>query len=165
MRAYLPLIEIALAEIFQPEREQMQRTLEGLVRENQSRGGTMNAFRYEGLLYSVIPLKHVIHDRPRDLDPTLEKSFLRYQKRMDRFERDFKKIRQAISMVVSKCRSQQQLRDALPDSITHLVPGLKDLPRHDIEGCVLKDKPHLHRQFTEAMDIALDYIANRLIYS
>lgn len=158
------LVDPVLVEIFYTEREFLDRELINIVTENQSLGGTMNAFRFEGELYSLVNMRSIRGIDISYLHPSLEKAMKRYVKRTDQLQIDMKRLRHALSMVISKCRHHQDVRDVLPDVIANKIPAFQSLDRIREEGFVLRDKPELLAQFNEAMDIALTYQANRLLY-
>lgn len=164
MTNFKSLIDPVLAEIFGKEQDHLDSVLSNLIDQNQALGGTMNAFRVDGKLVSLIPIKHLRGVKISPLSSDLEASYRRYDDRQSQLNSDKKKILHALSMVVSKCRHAQDLRDCLPDVISNQIPAFQRMERMNQEGFVLNEHPMLLKQYQKAMDIALYYQANRLIH-
>lgn len=158
------LIDAVLLETFQHEQERLKNDFEQLVIENQTRGGTMNGFRYEGLLYAVIPLNKFRQENIANLAEDLVPAFQRYMESKNRLEKDIQRIRNSLSVVLNKCRHPQDVRDVLPEVIVCKVDKFRGMDRIREEGWVLRDFPHLKAQFESAIELLCFYQANRLIY-
>ena len=160
----MELLDPMVAALMDPEKERLTNLLERLILSNQKLGGTMNAFYHLGIMYSVISVHHLRGIQVKNLDPALVHEFEVYLEDRDRYETDRKKLSQALSVVLPKCRSLQAIRDALPEALVGFIPQLRGMERMDPEGFLLRSNPMLHEQFKKASDIALYYIANRMVY-
>jgi hypothetical protein len=161
---YQGLVDPVLVEIFSGEKLHLNKVLDSILRENQQMGGTMNAFRYESHLYSSVDPKTLRSVSVSDLNSTLVKPVKRYIKDLNQLKIDMMKLRNALSMVLTKCHNIQDCRDALPDIISSKIPEMRGMERIKEEGHVLRNKPELLNQFKQVMEIGLYYQANRLIY-
>jgi hypothetical protein len=159
------LVDPVLAEIFSNERKLLDKSLNNITKENQTLGGTMGCFRFNGEILSVTPLRLNLGLIIKDIHPDLVGSAQRYTLRCEKLRADIQKLRHALSTVIGKCSHLQDVRDVLPDVIGNKIPELQGLDRLKPEGYVLRDKPSLLKQFNECMEIALLYQANQLIYS
>lgn len=136
-----------------------------LVQINREAGGTKYGFLYAGQIYSSLLPKH---RRGMSFGPVvsqLEGEAAELRRLAVKLEADERKFRQSMSVVLSKCRSLQDVRDVLPEVVIRDVPKLQELSRIRAEGFLLQDHPVLKRQYDNAVEIAKYYIANRLIYT
>ena len=147
-----------------PEKERLDRTLDQLIITNQKRGGTMNAFYYQGLLYANTPTKYLRGIQVANLDQDLEHEFEVYLSDFRLLKENLKRLTQAMSVILPKCRNAQQVRDAIPEALVMFIPQFRGMERMDPEGFLLRSNPMLHEQFQQAIQIALYYVANRIIY-
>jgi|TARA_B110000902_G_scaffold89221_1_gene105952 hypothetical protein len=159
------LVDPVLVEIFSNERKLLDTSLNNIIKENQTLGGTMGCFRFNGEILSVTSLRLNLGSIIKDIHPDLVGSAQRYALRCEKLTADVKKLRHALSTVIGKCSHPQDVRDVLPDVIGNKIPELQGIDRLKPEGHVLRDKPALLKQFNECMEIALVYQANQLIYS
>lgn len=156
-------IDPILVEIFSGEQNSLDKQLMYLVVENQAMGGTMNAFTTTDGISAVVPHSTLRGVKIAPLHMSLMSMYDRYKTRSTKLKKDMKKIRHALSMVLSKCTHEQDIRDIIPDVIANKVPELKGIPRHREEGFILIDRPSLLKQFNDSMEIAFFYQANRLM--
>jgi hypothetical protein len=152
-------------DLFAHEIQYINQTFEKLVIENQSLGGTMNVFLYDGEYRSHLP-HHLVKGvkNVREVQPTLYPAMQKHLERVRAYERDKRFVLNAFSVVGQKCNSIQDMRDVLPEPLVAEVPSLKRMERMREEGWLLFDNPLLLRQFREAVEIVLYYKVNRLIY-
>jgi hypothetical protein len=159
------LVDPVLVGIFCDERKLLDTSLINLTKENQTLGGTMGCFRFNGDILTVNSLRLTLGSTIKDIHPDLVGSAERYTLRCEKLKADVKKLRHALSTVIGKCSDRQDVRDVLPDVIGNKIPALQGIVRLKPEGYVLRDKPVLLKQFNDCMEIALIYQANQLIYS
>lgn len=156
------IVSHAFSELFEPEKKAQRRKLELLIVENQAMGGTMGAFRFEGILITLQSTKAFRGQEVLCLRKELEPAYRLIQKAEKNLSQDILRIKQALSMVVPKCRNLQDLRDNLPEAMVSKIPSLSSIPRINEEGFSLNDRPHLIDQFRKASDLVFRYQANRL---
>ena len=158
-------VDALVASILDLEEGRLGRERDAIIRENQALGGTMNVFLYRGALHSSLPGFRIRDIGPiaglhRDLHARMD----RYLERRERLGRDRTRIRNALSVVGLRCRTRQELRDVLPETLVAQVPALARMARSREEGYLLAGNPVLLRQFRDMVDLVLDYQANRLLY-
>lgn len=73
-------------------------------------------------------------------------------------------VRQALVTVLADCRSEQDIRDALPDCIAEIIEPLRSLPRTREEAFTLKDKPRQLKQWLKTRPNIDVYASARLIF-
>ena len=156
------LIDPVLIKIFSEEREYLNNQFNVIIEENQAKGGSMSAFRYNGCSYTNASIKDTRNDI-RELDPTLHERFATYLEGMTQLQKDTKRIKNILSTVMRKCSHPQDFRDVLPDALSCDIPELSGMERIRDEGWVFRNEPMKLQQFQAVMDLAINYIARRLI--
>lgn len=159
------LIDMALASFKETGKKFLESRASALVRDNKALGGHPEAFYYRSKLYHVVP-RYALKDHGiPPLHPSLhDKADILIQLEQDT-ERQLKRIRFALSTVTRHVRTQQDLRDLLPDVIALTVPELRALERTKEEGYLFEPGSTHHRQYLEAVDLCLEFQAHRLIIS
>ncbi len=155
-----PLIQAFLG----PEIQRQNDILQDLLRKNSALGGHPNGYYHAGQPFTLVAPKFLRGATIGPIHPTLQDSadhlmFLRNQLQDDR-----KRLTQSLSVILSRCQSTQDIRDAFPEALVEEVSDLRSLSRTRPEGFLLEANPLLHDQYQRAIDIALDYKAKRLIY-
>lgn len=156
-----PLMELFMRD----ETARLRELTAKLCMDNAALGGTPNAFRYNSRIYHAIPLRDIHRTSVKQIDTTLEDRAAHLEHVTEIFERDTKRLTQGITVVLSRCTTSQDVRDALPEELVQISPELSTLPRTRPEGYVLEEHPMLRKQFEATMELALYYTANRLIFS
>lgn len=162
---FAQVVEGVIIEMLVEEYTYQDQKLHELVRENQALGGTMNGYRYDGDLYTVTSYKDLRGIAIKDIHPSLAEKARVLVLRKERLKKDETKLRNALSTVLSKCQTLQEMRDVLPDVIANKINQFQSMERVQEMGHVLDTMPHLKTQFENAMDIALRYHAARLLLS
>lgn len=160
----MELLEVLLRELMDPEEERLSAALDKIVVANQKLGGTMNGFYHLGTLYSSVKPYALRGIKVANLHDNLIHEFEQHLSERQQYEADRQRLTQLLTTILPKCRNVQQIRDALPEALVLFVPDLKKRERMDPEGFLLKSNPMLAAQFEEASNIALFYVANRMVY-
>lgn len=156
------LIDPVLVKIFTEERQYLNDIFNDIIEQNQIKGGSMNAFRYNGSSYTNTSIKETRSDI-RELHPDLHKEFDTYLASLLQLQKDTNCIKNMLSTVMRKCEHPQDFRDVLPDALSCDIPELSGLERIRDEGWVFRQEPMKLQQFQAVMDLAINYIARRLI--
>ena len=156
------LIDPVLIKIFTEEREYLDSIFQGTFEKNQAKGGSMNAFRYNGCSYTNTSIKDTRNDI-RELDNDLHAEFSQYLESQSQLVKDTRRIRNMLSTVMRKCSHPQDFRDVLPDALSCDIPELSHMDRIRPEGWVFQEEPVKLQQFQEIMDLAINYIVRRII--
>lgn len=77
-------------------------------------------------------------------------------------EREF--ISQTLYKLLNPCRTQQDIRDALPECLVNCIPELARLPRQREAAFTIKDDPRALRQYEKILPKMEIYSAARLLY-
>lgn len=161
-----------IAELVQPvcdalirkEVERLDGILAQLVKENYALGGAKEGYVHCGRIFSDLPPRERrgAHFRPvmMGLRAQADDLLMLTQK----LENDAQMLRQSLSVVLSKCLNLQEARDVLPENLVNLIPAFRGLERHRDEGFILDQFPLLKSQYNKAVEIALYYQVNQLIF-
>lgn len=158
-RLVVPMIN----EILLEEWNRLQKRLKDITTENQALGGTMNAFRYDGRLRGVVPLASLRGMKVKDLHPSLCDTFQYYLENVEQLQSDMAKIRCGLSVALVRCKTKQNVRDMLPDAVVTHIADLRGIDRMNPEGFLLQDTPVLQEQFSETVNLILDYMTRKLL--
>jgi hypothetical protein len=156
------LIDPVLVKIFTEEKQYLDGLFNDIIERNQAKGGSMNAFRYNGSSYTNTSIKDTRNDI-RELHPDLHAEFDTYLESLLQLQKDTNRIKNMLSTVMRKCAHPQDFRDVLPDALSCDIPELSELDRIRDEGWVFRQEPMKLQQFQAVMDLAINYIARRLI--
>jgi hypothetical protein len=160
----LTLIQLLLQDILRHEQKRLDRVLGTLLEQNAMHGGSAKAFLHKGAIFSLEPMKIVrghpvkplVNHLAEDADYLVE-----MRKQLASTEQ---RLRQGLSVVVTRCAGHQDLRDALPDVLVRELPSLRGLQRTRPEGFMLAGNPRLKEQFDSVCELALQYAANQLFF-
>lgn len=147
-----------------PEIKRQHDILQDLLRKNSALGGHPNGYYHAGQLFALVAPKFLRGSMIGPIHPTLQDSADHLMFLRDRLQADNKRLTQSLTVILSRCQSTQDIRDAFPEALVEEVSDLRSLSRTRPEGFLLEANPLLHDQYQKAIDIALDYKAKRLIY-
>ena len=146
------------------EKDRLQGRKKDLVQANAKIGGSDRGCVFRGQVISHLK-PHQLRGGPLSpLDPSLASQGEILLNNLKLLEEDEQRMRQAFSVVMSRCTSSQDLRDALPEPLVQEVPELSRMARTRAEGFLLAEHPLLKSQYDRAVMLGLKYAANRLIY-
>lgn len=152
------------AILFPPERKRLQKLADEYITLNQEAlGKPCNSVTHMGhrWLHSNArgkgkPNLHAPHD-------SLTYKFDVLVQQEQEFERDSQLIMQGLSKALHRCESLQECRDVLPESLVQELPIVRDFPRMNEEGYIIKNEPKLYEQFQRSVELMLFYSASRLL--
>lgn len=160
----LELVDPVIDSLLQVEDEDLKQKIQELIDENSLLGGHYKGFYYSGDVFSPYAKKLLRGSRIKEIDPTLEERAEYCRARRNRLAEDRKKLQQLLTIIFSKCKTKQDVRDVLPEVIANKVDAFKGMPRQNNEGFILADNPMLMNQYCAAVDQALEYLVEKLIY-
>lgn len=164
--AFLSYVEPLVSSVTASEKTRLQKYKETLIERNHQLGGHINGFFYMGKRFTMSSGKYLKLSKAQ-LGPVQEAMIpqvVEYQKDIQQTDHDKSRLRSALSVVLSKCESNQDVRDSLPDFYFQDFP-MGSITRTRPVGFMLEGNSLLMEQFNEANEIALKYLANRLLFS
>ena len=135
-----------------------------LTERNHSLGGHPDGFYHGGQIYYLGKPFTVLRATITAIKPSLEADAQDFALMQTKLRQDTNRLKAALVVIASRCKTLQGLRDALPESVALQCSTMQRLPRTKDEGWVLTENPMLMSQFQKVVDITLYYQANRLIY-
>ena len=163
-KAFMQLIDPVVTEIMTKERLRLKKVLASLVERNMELMDSKDGFLLYGEVYTHFPRKVVRHNDLKEIHPSLRDEAEDYKNRQETLQRDSRRIRQALAVIVPRCESRQQIRDALPEAISSQITEFQGMERQNPEGFILEAMPHLKKQYEQAMNLAIAYMAYDLIF-
>lgn len=150
-------------KLFDREEVRLDKRTQDLVAKHRECQGSPDGFRHLGLIYSSLTSgrSRGTYDRlHQSLVPELEQ-ILEERRIVDE---DRVRIRQAIAMATRDCHSPQDMRDALPNALTDVFPGISKLERTRPEAYTLAENPKSYTQYMKLREKIEFYVAARLLY-
>lgn len=158
------LVDPVCSALMNRETKRLQGVKENLIKDNSSLGGAPEGFLYQGTIYSNAkgPARRAAKLKP--IHESLTNRAEDFQFLSNKLEIDRQILRQSLSVVIPKCRTKQDVRDALPETLIEDIPDFRGMQREREEGFLLDENPLLKSQFERAVSIALYYRVNQLIF-
>jgi|SRR6185437_5604134 len=157
-------INTILRYLFEREEANLARRESEMVLRHAAMGGSQDGFRHLGMVYTRLAgaaRKRGHYDRlPLNLVPEMG-SILTSKKVI---EADKARIKQALALVLQDTRSYQDMRNALPNCLQHLIPECNGLERTREEAYTIRDNPRAFSQYMMLRDRIEFYVAARLLY-
>jgi len=157
-------VESLLSLLTQYEKKRIRENVDKLIDANQALTGNNLGFYYAGERFYDSRAPYLAGNSFPDIHPSLERQAEILFEDKQKLEQDSHKIKQSLTVVFRKCRSQQDVRDVLPDTVVNALSLFRGMKRTRPEGFILEDGSYLKKQYERAMQIAEYYIINRLIY-
>jgi len=154
-------------ELMRYEDSRLNSLLQNLLNANKAAGKSNLGFLYNGKSYSPYTDTQLqkANIRLKPIHSTLENEAEHYAFLANKLEQDSQYVYQHLSVLLLKCKSKQDVRDALPDAVVEPFAEFSGMTRTRPEGFIVSDNPLLKKQFSVFQDIVRYYISNRLIYS
>ena len=147
--------------LFQKDTERLQKRVLDLVKENHQAGGSPDGFLYRGVFYNNLRSNIFSKGQRGNLMPSMEDSMIQYLKDVKKTSDDRTKVRQVLANLLLPCKSEQDVRDVLPESLIEVIPELRQMPRTRPEAFTLVTE--LHRsQYAEFKDLISIYLMARM---
>lgn len=164
MSQFLYLQGPLINSVMGPELARYENHKKALVAKHHRLGGGEYGFYYMGHRFTTHEAAYLVDITLPNVHPELTEEVQLLFDDIQKAEHDFKKLSQALSVVLPKCQTLQDVRDTLHEVFIRDVPRLRSIPRVNQEGYILDEHPMLKRQYMKAVEIAEYYTANKLIY-
>lgn len=161
---YLHLIEPIIRSLMGKEISRLEDWTAQLVVENQALGGHPYGFFYYGIIFSHYERRHTASEGLKAIDSSLTPQAHALHTATQKRRSDEQKLRQTLSVLLSRCRTRQDARDSLPEILAKSINELKTLPRERPEGFIIAKSTYHINQFNVAMDIVNYYTFNKMVY-
>lgn len=154
-----------LKKLFAPEKDALQPRILEIIDKNAALLGNVaaNGFRYKGETYSNLAHatrlgnnSNLHHDLYNEVDLLLvEKKELDYDKA---------RIKAGLIILLQSAYTDQDYRDALPNSLANMIDRFKALPRTREEAYTLKEDPQRMNQYNKVVPLIEYHAASRFLY-
>lgn len=163
-----PIVAALVAKLFEAE----GRRLNGRIVDLNQKNKRLKDVRVDGFLHGGV------FYLPRDVSTTvlgpgqakvtlhrdLEGEFLDFLADQQQVYDERRLVQQTLFSLLNPCRTDQEMRDALPECLVGLVPHLAPLPRSNEPAHTLQDNPRALRQYEKTLPKMELYSAVRLLY-
>lgn len=150
--------------LFQSEANRIEQSIERLDRENRDiRGSAEWGFMWQGQRFVPKSSPYRVIKVPA-LAFELRHSGNFLLKDIKQVDEDRQMISQVMHLLIIDCVTEQDYRDALPDSLVELSPKLQALSRTREAGYTISSNERSMRQFHKMLEKIDFYAATRLMY-
>jgi hypothetical protein len=159
------LSQALLAQVFSGEYKRLEKMKLALARKNlELQPEAINGFVHRMIFFSIHP-EEMSRGAPRAVPhPSLISDLEQYHLEVKKNEQDRMRITQGLSVLLRDCKTAQDIRDALPNSMSDLLDQTKRLPRTRSEAYTLEDKPIQQAQYKPARDLMEVFMMTRAMY-
>lgn len=164
MFQYLPLIDPLIQTLMGAEAKRLNEMKLDLIRRNQEEGGDEHGFLFIDMYFLDRPRKYLRGVSLKGPQKGLTDDALFLYDAVNDAQRDEQKLRQSLTVVLSKCKSSQDVRDVLPEVFIGEISSLRGMKRTRPEGYLLEEYPMLKSQYKKAIEIAEYYTVNKILF-
>jgi len=163
--SYHKLILHVVKDLFTAEEERLKKSISDLCQMNsQAYGRPMLGFLWEGDFYAPPNTPVNLRAERRSIHESLEDRVRDHVRDATIVAYDRHQIQQVLFKTFSACTTLQQMRNALPNCVTKLIPALKDLERTDEPGCVFPLGSRNREQFDKIAPKLDVYAVGKLFF-
>lgn len=160
------LINWIVRHLFQKDEGHLTKREMALITDNVELGGSPDGFRYMGEIHTQLTGAAKTIGNYGRIHPSLVPVLDDLKADREAMQNESDRIRQALALVLKDCKTNQDIRDALPNCITDLVPECQGLERTRPEAFTLAnaDNPRAYNQYMKLREKIEFYAASQLIY-
>lgn len=152
-----------IEKLFQAEKRRLQNGIDRLVEQHQEiTNDARTGFMYNGVYFRHSNTKTI--ERLPMLAWSLNDAMSAHLKDESAVMLDCQQIRQTLFKLMSVAKTDQQLRDVLPDCIVSLVPELDKIPRQDPVELLIAHDSRLMRQYSKMLPKMQIYTVGNILY-
>lgn len=158
------ILSIIHRRVMDIEWKRLNQETQALIEKNHGAGGNEYGFWWGDTRYSLHP-PHMLKDQQlREIEPSLiqEARFLAEQ--AEQTARDERTLIQVLSVILSKCSTLQDVRDAIPEVFAREY-DFNGLNRTRPENFLIENHPFLEKQYRKMQEVAEYYAANKFVFS
>lgn len=161
------VINFVLEKLFEAEKRRLAGVILELNNSNKRlKSLTADGFLYGGQVFMPSGVSTVVQQgvcKPT-LHFTLNNTMEAWLKDEKTVKDDLCLIKQMLFRVLKPCTSDREIRNALPECLVVLVPGMGNEPRADNAGYTLRGDLRAMRQFSKLVPKMEIYSVGRLLY-
>lgn len=157
------IIDRIIDVLFVAEHRRLAKFITAMVDMNQeAHGRLLDGFHYEGIHYRREGLKGALTKAV--LHPSLEPQMDAHLLDRATVKNDEQQIRQTLFKLLDPCRSEQDIRDTLPNCLTDTLGDTARLARRNEPAFTIRDDARALRQYHKVLPRIELYSAARLLY-
>ena len=153
-----------LADLFAKDSQVLRRDLEELIDANHQAGNPKEGFLLNGEFHTLMNSKSIPLENKRQIHVSLYGQTMAYIRQRDTCNKEKSRMTFGLVVLLTDCKTWQDIRDALPEILVKMVPGLTELKRTRQEAWTLEFKPLQQHQYQEIRDLIDFYFTNKLLY-
>lgn len=135
-----------------------------LQERNYALGNPKDGFLYAGRFHSTLEPRAQHKALKKQLHRELHDNGEAYITRSNRFTAERTRVFHGLQIFLKPCRSLQDVRDVLPDSVAMIRPEFAKVPRDKPTGWPFEGKPMAMHQYQDISALLEFYVVNRILY-
>lgn len=150
--------------LFLKDHKRLNQRIQSLVEANHALGGPQHGYLYFGEFWTTLPPRQRKGVEKKILHPSLQPEGKQIYDDRKLMLAEQQRLNQGLSMLLRDCHGPQDVRDALPDMATMILPDLAQIPRTRPAGYPFQGKAlhqHTHDRIIEIFNF---YAANQILY-
>lgn len=159
------LTQALISKLTEKDKSRLDGHLNMLIEKNHSLGGQPHGFLFQGQFFTNLPKKARPSAVKKLAQPQIHAEAKAFCEEITLVENETKRMTQGLHLLLRDCVSDQDVRDALPDTAKLVLPNeIAMLPRFREPAWPFKDKPlHMHN-YHLIEELLNFYAANQILY-
>ncbi len=158
-----PYVGLLSTLLFEKDQRRLTESLQSLIEQNYALGNPREGFLLSGAFHSLLTPRQLFAAPKKILHTKLIHEGREYIEDVKRCAAERSRLEQGLSLLLQPCYSDQDIRDALPDTVVFLCPELSRYPRTREEGWTFENRPLQLHQHQEIKTLLEFYVANRIL--
>jgi hypothetical protein len=150
-------------ELTFPEVKGIEREQDMLLGMNADLGNPPHGFILGGSFITNLPTNMHKNLTKKPVHNSLLIPALNFLERRKQLDKDQRMLSQGLLSLLKPCKTLQDVRDALPNTLKQFLPEIQPLPRTREEAWTMQSSPMLKRQWEKTEDLITLFLANRML--
>ena len=149
--------------LFKLDDDKIDQRVMNLISKNADVGGDPRGFLFRGEFWTFMPPKERARIPKKVLHPDLHAEGTEIHMEKQRIIKEKKQLTSGLGQLLRDCSTEQDVRDALPETATLILPQLGQMQRTRPEAYTIASRPLLKANWDMICDVFAFYIGNRLL--
>lgn len=146
-----------------PEVRGIEREQDMLIGMNADLGNPPYGFVLGSAFITNLPRNMYKNVTKKPVHDSLLVPALNFLERRKQLDKDQRMLSQGLLSLLKPCKTLQDVRDALPNTLKQYLPEIQSLPRTREEAWTMQSCPMLKRQWNKTEDLITLYLASRML--
>lgn len=157
------VIETILTRLGELDRKYISESIDNLIQQNLPFSASVDGFLYGGRFFTNLPANKVRFAKKQPLHFSLQVEGDQLVQSLKEFDNDTRYLKQGLTVLLRDCKTAQDFRDVLPNSIRMIISEWNSIDRTREVAYTIKDKPLLFDQYHFLEERLHHYLSKRLL--